>query len=473
MRRANQIAIGTVLGIGTVFLAGSYAVMYGQFGRFASQRDAELAAAKAEGLPLEPKDLARAVSPDQNAAPVYVAGIKMLEDKSLKATRQLLTDAEEKGATQSDLLATEAGFAKYASMMDKVQRASERPECAFERDWTLGPNLLLPEYAYMKTYSKMFSLRAVLASEKGDWQSSLRDLRTCYRLARHSGQDPILIGMLVEVAQESITHAAFQQVMSKHGTDPAFLAAATKLQDEIGALPNFRHALGGEIIFGRTAIPMIDRHTVLTYSSDNVNKEPFFLEKAFFQSKPVQGAFETRFLQFWRETYHNLPKDPADWEGANDAMRTLETKLGADQSPSNWANQLLLPVFTQAATTVGKVIAQRRLDAVSLRLLGERAKTGAFPTSLPKSWGEEILDPFSGKPLAYKVEGNGFRLWSVGDDRKDDLGQTRIETGGNGSDLVLRYPLPPRPKTKPVTSNGGGFPVGGPGMSPPGMPEEM
>jgi hypothetical protein len=460
MRRANKIAVGSVLGVGAVFLCGGFAMMYGQFGRFASQRDAEYAAARAEGLPLEPADLARSVAAEKNAAPVYLAAIKRLEDPSLKDERKLISDADLRGATIGALEGAEAGLATFAPTLSEIERAAERPECAFDRNWKLGPNLLLPEYTHMKAFSKMFAARAELASLKGDWRSALRDVRTGYRLARHTGQDPILIGMLVEVAQESIAHHAFMRVMSDHGDNPEFLREAARVQSEVGALPNFRHAMGGEVIFGRTAIPMIDGHQAFTSSSTSPS-EPMFFERAFFQSKPVQGAFETKLLQFWRETYRDLPKDPADWEGTVKVMQRQEIRIAADESPANWANQYLMPVFTQAATAVGKVIAQRNMEATAVRLLTYRAENGAFPKALPKEWGEQALDPFSGKALMYKPEKNGFRLWSFGEDRKDNGGQTSSMTGGNAYDFVVTYPLAPRPKTAPKST----VPtMGGPGM---------
>lgn len=468
MRRSNRIAVGTVLGVGGVILVGGYAVMYGQFGRYASQRDAEFAAARAEGIPLEAKDLVRAVPKLDNAAPIYVDAIKALQDKSLAADLKLLNGVDKANASLQEVAAAEVGLRKFGPMLAEVQRASDLKECAFDREWSLGPNLLLPEYAHMKTFSRMLAVRAEISSAKGDWRSALRDIQTSYRMARHTGQDPILIAMLVEVAQENIAHRAFERVLSDHGTNPTFLREAARVQAQVGALPNFRHAMGGEIIFGRTAIPMIDSHAVFVASPNGETPKPFFLEKAFFQSAPVQGAFETRLLQFWRETYRDLPSDPAQWEEALKAMEKQQTRLDADQSPANWANQILMPVFSQAAAINGKVIAQRHLNATSLRLLAERAKTGAFPTTLSKEWGDEILDPYTGKPLTYKVEGNGFRLWSIAEDRKDDKGLTQMETVGTTYDLVVRYPVPARPKTRPVQGNGGGFPAPGPGL--PGGP---
>lgn len=467
MRRANKIAVSIVLGIGGICLLGGYAVIYGQFGRYASQRDAELAAARKEGLPTEAQDLVRTVPPEQNAAPTYVKGIKVLEDKSLEPYRKVIADAQLKGASKADLRNAGAALAKFDPMLNEVQRASELPECAFDRNWALGPALLLPEYAHLKTFSKMFATRAELASLQGDWRSALKDIRTEYRLAQHTGQDPILIGMLVQVAQESIANRSLEMAIGEHGRNPEFLREAAKLAGDVGPLPNLRHALGGEIVFGRVAIPMIEGRSSLmmdvSYDGGEPQK-PFFMERAFFQSKPVQGAFETKLIQFWRETFRDLPKDPEKWEEALKVMGRLETRLGSDRSPANWANQMLMPVFSNAAAVNGKVMAQRRMTRAAIQVLEYRAKEGTFPKSLPA----DAIDPYSGKPFVYKIAGDGFKIWSVGEDRADNGGVTQSEASGKAFDLVFRYPFPARPAKSPAKPKSSGHPAGFPGG--PGFP---
>jgi RNA polymerase sigma factor (sigma-70 family) len=55
-------------------------------------------------------------------------------------------------------------------------------------------------------------------------------------------------------------------------------------------------------------------------------------------------------------------------------------------------------------------------------LLQSRATHGAFPPALDALGLEDIGDPFSGKPLLYRLEGQGFLLYSVAEDQKDNGG---------------------------------------------------
>jgi len=38
-------------------------------------------------------------------------------------------------------------------------------------------------------------------------------------------------------------------------------------------------------------------------------------------------------------------------------------------------------------------------------------------------------DPFSGKPFCYRMEGQGFTLYSVGEDGRDDGGKPSVKRG--------------------------------------------
>jgi len=56
-----------------------------------------------------------------------------------------------------------------------------------------------------------------------------------------------------------------------------------------------------------------------------------------------------------------------------------------------------------------------------------RCQEGRFPEKIadlvPRLLEEEPLDPFTGKPFVYKTRENGFIVYSVGSNRKDDGGK--------------------------------------------------
>lgn len=86
-----------------------------------------------------------------------------------------------------------------------------------------------------------------------------------------------------------------------------------------------------------------------------------------------------------------------------------------------------------------RVTARRLVAAAGAAVLAAKAQTGAFPPVLPA----QFTDPFTNKPLGYRLEGtHGFVVYSAGPDGTFDGGQIG-ET--SRAQIVFRYPLVPVP----------------------------
>ncbi|MEM7356116.1 MAG: hypothetical protein AAF657_35195, partial [Acidobacteriota bacterium] len=78
---------------------------------------------------------------------------------------------------------------------------------------------------------------------------------------------------------------------------------------------------------------------------------------------------------------------------------------------------------------------------IALALEAIRETEGAYPEDLG-ALGQRFRDPFADAPYHYRKEGEGYRLWSVSGNRRDDGGQP--DSGGPGlaeldhGDLVWR-----------------------------------
>ena len=131
------------------------------------------------------------------------------------------------------------------------------------------------------------------------------------------------------------------------------------------------------------------------------------------------------------------------------ALKKFAREIEADGSIANRMNQMLFPVFDQAATAFGKMQAEHRVALLAVKLLRLR------PTGLPPNlsqFGQLAIDPLTGKTMGYVRRGDGFKVWSVGGDLHDHGGRKR----GTGfsykdQDIVLGYRIGfPAPAPKPV-----------------------
>lgn len=80
-------------------------------------------------------------------------------------------------------------------------------------------------------------------------------------------------------------------------------------------------------------------------------------------------------------------------------------------------------------------IARTRLLAIESRLSALHKARIPFPPNLDVFSGDLKIDPYTGVPFAYRTEGSEYRLYSVGPNFIDDLGETNLSF--NDPDLTL------------------------------------
>jgi len=93
---------------------------------------------------------------------------------------------------------------------------------------------------------------------------------------------------------------------------------------------------------------------------------------------------------------------------------------------------------------VNQIYAIRHLTETALALRLYRSKHGRYPESLqalvPQYLPQVSIDPYDGKPIKYRKLSKGFKVWSVGGNRKDE-GGLKAEDWWRKGDLVLESKL--------------------------------
>ena len=105
---------------------------------------------------------------------------------------------------QVSLAAAQSLLAARRGELGVLEEAVKRPKCWFDRNWSDGPGVLLPEYADMKEAAKLLAIRGSVAANRGDWASALADVGRVFVIARHAGTEPHVISRLVRDGAYSI-----------------------------------------------------------------------------------------------------------------------------------------------------------------------------------------------------------------------------------------------------------------------------
>jgi hypothetical protein len=117
-----------------------------------SAYDRAVAEARKAGFVVMPEDIKTGpVPPEQNAAPIYRQLDAYLKQnptgKTSSVVRRLLNRTP---PTPVELARGRALIAQRAQFFKLIHEAAARPRCDFQRDWSLGPDILFPEYARMR-----------------------------------------------------------------------------------------------------------------------------------------------------------------------------------------------------------------------------------------------------------------------------------------------------------------------------------
>ncbi len=86
------------------------------------------------------------------------------------------------------------------------------------------------------------------------------------------------------------------------------------------------------------------------------------------------------------------------------------------------------------------MLAELRIVRAGLALLQYKQTKDSFPASLDALQRREITDPFSDEPLLYRSNADGFIVYSVGPDQKDNGGSPREKDQEEDRDIVWRFP---------------------------------
>lgn len=377
-----------------------------------------IAALKAAGEPVTPAEVAPAPVPDDdNAALCYLDAVAALTPGGDDIYAAL--DTSDPATVQR----TRGQVARDAEALEWVREASAKERCRFDLDYSAGLAIMLPHLAQMRSLARFLRCAAVASALDGNPAEAAEHLRMGFVLARHVTQDPILIGLLVGVAIDSIMVEASAQVMAL-GRIPTEQARA--LSAELGKL-DYTDCLVRTLrtercmalqVFGQMRRERKAAPEWLTGEEGDRKLDPDALEQ-YVQSGGLMRD-ELAYLDLLARAM-GLAAQP--WRETHDGWPNAE-QLGADTGELSFT-RMLVPTFARAACKRDEAVARRGLLQAALALIEDWYQDEQYPETLAAARSEDFpfpLDVFSGEEFVYKAEGGGVTLYSVGPNLEDDGG---------------------------------------------------
>lgn len=400
------LAILCVTGVAVVWLATTYFV--GNY-RLAQK----LNGLRAAGQPVSLRDLATGpILPEANAA-TYLAQASA----DLEAIRKLIEAAEQSPAVRQLKRAnmTDAQVRRSPPMVEAYRQAVEtypdvwpllaqaaacpsfQPPIDFTADGRtfLGATHLLDE---QRSAARALRCCALLRLADGEPERALDCCLNMLRLSRRYDQSPALVGFLVSIAVRSVALDTTHLVLRSGPLTPAAYVALAGELERHDMSAAFERALITERAVG---LQMWDEMGVaFVYTLLPAGRKD---RLSYFDVFDAATAWA-------RGPYH----DPA----ARARLEAAEAQAGA-------MTELLAPAMKSAGEAVARTQAQLRTLRV-LCVLEARDAAGRTGEAKLADLGlptEVTTDPYNGQPLHLSKTPDGWLIYSVGSDLKDDGGQ--------------------------------------------------
>jgi len=343
--------------------------------------------------------------------------------------------------------------------------------------------LFLPGVQPCRQMTTALAARAMLRAGEGKPDAAWQDLLACMRLGRHLARGGLLIDGLVGVALQSIAQRAALALLERPElTAKDYRGYLADLRALPPMPPPAEYADGAERFVFLDWIMVADRKGPAVIFDGLEMADRFvraFANKEAAGSdlpevRPPAGPAEDidwdptlrdgnrlfdRLAAAMREP--DLRKRRDDLERIEMEVRESRQKpAGAKGKAVRWSDltpesrgrlvgdlvfTLTPPALSKFQQSFDRIEQAERNLHIGIALAAYRRDRGSYPRALdalaPKYLDKVPDDLFAGKPLVYKPSENGYLLYSVGPNGKDEGGQGR-EDDLRGDDIRVRIPQP-------------------------------
>ncbi|MEX0679294.1 MAG: hypothetical protein WD063_19615 [Pirellulales bacterium] len=393
-----------VVGVSLIWLAVANAQANGRL-------EKKLAELRAAGQPLSLSDLARKpIPPETNAATFLRRAADDLEaiEKQVGDAIDAAPQEEQERfhnhyrATPAVQKALQSAFAANPNAVPLLEKAAECPDYDPQLDYSKGPREFLDRTCGSSSSCRqpirVLNYRVVMLQMEGKRDEAFQTCMTMFRLIRHLEHRPMLISFLVSLAVRGVAFRAADNVLRSGPLPPAAYDAleAELARHDLAAA--WQEALRTERAFG------IDQFGEFRLTG--------------YLKLPWGKNDQASYLELLEAAIQNAPLPYSD-EQAQARIQAIVDRSGVltkkTFSPA-------LQVTSVAAARTGAMLRSLRVLNAILRReqAGQTDEPKLSDLGLPA---EATTDPFNAQPLIAKKTADGWLIYSVGKNLKDDGGK--------------------------------------------------
>jgi hypothetical protein len=388
--------------------------------RMGNRLEAYIGDRQADGVPLSRKALMPDCSEAENGANLWRAAEALFPREGVNVA--LLRDTMEaifnRKPLEPDIREElKKTITDHPRVFQFMEESSEKP-CFRYGDWKKDMHdIRIPDSVKMINAIRLLGIDAIFKAEEGNIREAIDQIRWAMRFIHRVMDEPLLITTLVAVANMKYLLVCLNQITDGRDIDSEVLNTIIQELDPELWRNRFVRGLQGERIFFLEAALRVLEGDRTVFNSSLAESVFFWLIRpvtkaeilwALKRSEEAESAFALPFYQTEEfRTRHSQDLDSVPWYYP--LVKNLSPSLSAT---------FLKEAILEALMETGQI----GMACKIYKNLG-----GRFPDEIselvPDILAKEPVDPFTGKPFIYRLQEDGFVVYSVGSNEKDDDGR--------------------------------------------------
>jgi hypothetical protein len=279
---------------------------------------------------------------------------------------------------------------------------------------------MLPTIQYSRTVASTLGAEAARRAEAGDLPGALRAVRACLNVARSTGDEPIMITMLVRIAIDTVAVNRLERILAQGQLSDAELAAMKTALETEAATPRLVQALRGERAGTMKLCEAVIRGDVDAAKLTGSQASGVENSMASATSELLARQARPQMLRLYTDMIEAVRRPTPDWEDGLNAVEA-QIKNGAILT------RMLMPAVIKVTQADLRCQATLRSAATAVAAERFRLARSRWPKDLDEMVAGGFLkelpaDPYTGEPLRIARKLYGLVIYSVGPDRVDDGG---------------------------------------------------
>lgn len=315
----------------------------------------------------------------------------------------------------------------FSPLIRFVREAAAKPCFKYEKDWgEKGENMRLPDAVRMIIAARLMAADAVFKSSDGYEEEAVDECLEGIRFVILQMKSPTIIWYLISMANMKNFLVPLRWILSKNDLPVETLQ---KVRNQLDVLPwseAMTWALETERALGfDAAMNIIRGGKIIVDKTDGLPVPEASFQDRFFSwcIRPLYKSQAAWMLNFWEKV---IPLGSVPYYDIEDPVKAFSESIIAAPKSFKWA-KMMIPNIATVKLKLTTLEAMLITADVGIACRIYQKENGKYPKSLeelvPRYLDELPPDPFTGKALYYRVEESGFRVYSLGSNRKDDGGR--------------------------------------------------